>query len=152
MVWTTPLTPFSVHHLGGVRTYADVLQPSCSRAAQRMSPSELNWTSLVNLQNTPFAWVLGVRLDISLFISNRISWILRFKKLSFYGDGGDRRIRGLYSVFKGTKLLALPRGCWPFPFFFFFSFQRSKLRCRKSTCSNVASPHPTCMASAAFEA
>lgn len=66
-------------------------------------------------------------LDISLSTSNRISSILPFKKLSFYGGGGDRRRRGcvLSSRAPGPGLdeglLAI-----------FSSLQRSRLRPRKS--------------------
>ena len=29
-------------------------------------------------------------------------------------------MRGLCPIFKGTKILALTRGCWPFPLFFLY--------------------------------
>lgn len=90
------------------------------------------------LRTIPFAWILGVRLDINLFTSNRISWILRFKKLSFYGGVGDRRIKGLCPIFRGTKVLALTSGVGHF--LYFFLYREAKVGVEKASVPTLRLP------------
>lgn len=90
VVWTTPLPPGPLYHLERCPNIC-----SCSGTLFLTSSSgdvtELKWTD--EFRNIPFAWILGVRLDINLSTSNRISRILRLQKLSLCGGRSGRKMR-----------------------------------------------------------